>query len=136
MVYIDAEELKWMPYVQTWMAEKCQKMTEETKEFLMALFSRYVENGLRFIQKNCVQAIAAVDISKVVTLCKLLEVLVLNKGGLDLKQDPTKLHPLMALVFVFSYLWAIGGNIIDTNWDAFDTFVRQQFEDNQDVKVC
>lgn len=136
MVYIDAEELKWMPYVQTWMTEKCKKLTEETREYLLSLFSKYVENGLRFIQKNCTQAIATVDISKVVTLCKLLEVLILGPGGPDLKMDLAKLHSFIALIFVFSYLWSVGGNILDTDWDRFDTFIRQQFEDNADVKVC
>lgn len=69
------------------------------------------------------------------TLCKLLESLLLTGGGPDLKGDPAKLHPLLCTTFVFCYLWSVGGNIIDTNWDAFDTFVRQQFEDNGDAKV-
>ncbi len=69
------------------------------------------------------------------TLCKLLESLVLSGGGPDLRADPTKLHPLLCTTFVFCYLWSIGGNVVDNNWDAFDTFVRQQFEDNGDAKV-
>ena len=76
-----------------------------------------------------------VDISKVATLCKLIDALVLAKGGPDLKQDPTKLHPLLCTAFVFCYLWSVGGNIMDNNWDIFDTFIRQQFEDNPDAKV-
>ncbi len=76
-----------------------------------------------------------VDISKVDTLCSLLEALLLRSGGPDLKMDPQKLHPLICMAFVFCYLWSIGGNIIENNWDIFDSYVRSQFEDNGDAKV-
>ena len=76
-----------------------------------------------------------VDISKVVTLCKLLESLLLRPGGPDLKQDVNKLNILLCTTFIFCYLWAIGGNLIDMQWDAFDSFIRREFEDNPDAKV-
>ena len=76
-----------------------------------------------------------VDISKVVTLCKLLESLLLVSKNVDLKSDAQKLNPIICSTFVFCYLWAIGGNITDAYWDAFDSFVRRQFEDNNDAKV-
>jgi len=76
-----------------------------------------------------------VDISKVVTLCKLLESLFFVSKGVDLKADAAKLNPIVCSTFVFCYLWSIGGNITDTYWDAFDSFVRRQFEDTNDAKV-
>ena len=76
-----------------------------------------------------------VDVSKVTTLCKLFQVLLMSKGGPDLNMDPAKLHPLICTTFVFCYLWSIGGNITENYWDAFDTFVRQVFDDHQDAKV-
>ena len=36
---------------------------------------------------------------------------------------------------VFCYIWAIGGNLVSKDWDAFDTFIRGQFEENADAKV-
>ena len=59
----------------------------------------------------------------------------MRKGGPDLSADALKLHPLICTTFVFCYLWSIGGNIIDSNWDAFDTYVRKQFDENGDAKV-
>ncbi|KAJ8313399.1 hypothetical protein KUTeg_009027 [Tegillarca granosa] len=135
MVYIDPEELKWMPYVQTWIEEFSERMKEETKTYLLDLFRRYVEDGLKFVNKKCTQSINQVDISKVTMLCKLLESLLFRRGGPDLHQDPNKLNPLLCTTFVFCYLWSIGGNIIETNWDSFDTFVRQQFDENGDAKL-
>lgn len=76
-----------------------------------------------------------VDIAKVETLCKLLESLLFCRGGPDFNMDPNKLNILICTTFVFCYVWCIGGNIIEGNWDAFDTFVRNTFDDNGDAKV-
>jgi dynein heavy chain len=53
--------------------------------YLLALFEQYVEKGLQFVWKRCVQAMGQVDISKVTTLCCLLEALLLGDGRPDLK---------------------------------------------------
>ncbi|XP_053317654.1 dynein axonemal heavy chain 6 [Spea bombifrons] len=135
MVYIDSEELKWMPYVQTWIAGLSTKMNVEAKQYILDLFERYVEDGLRFVVKKCTQAISQVDISKVTTLCCLLESLLLGKGGPDLKMDQSRLNSVICQTFVFCYVWSVGGNLTENHWDAFDTFVRQQFEDNTDAKL-
>ncbi len=62
MVYLDPEELKWIPYVKTWMATKAKKFKEETKEYLMDLFVRYVEDGFKFITKKCTQTMPQVSL--------------------------------------------------------------------------
>ncbi|XP_072525800.1 dynein axonemal heavy chain 6 [Salminus brasiliensis] len=135
MVYIDSEELKWMPYVQTWLAGLSQKVTEPMREYLMELFEKIVEKGLQFVSKRCVQAVAQVEISKVTTLCCLLEALLFSEDSPSLKMDPSKLNSVLCQTFVFCYLWAVGGNLTDSCWDAFDSFVRQQFEDNRDAML-
>ncbi|XP_066474528.1 dynein axonemal heavy chain 6 [Tiliqua scincoides] len=136
MVYIDPEELKWLPYVKTWMANlEEEKLNEETKSYLFELFCRYVEDGLKFVNKKCTQAIIQVDISKVATLCSLLESLLLGPGGPSMKLEQTRLNSLICQTFVFCYLWSLGGNLTENYWDAFDTFIRQQFEDNPDAKI-
>ena len=136
MVYIDPAELGWRPYMNTWMTEKGTRLKPETKEFLLELFDKYVDEGLKFVNKKCTQAIMQTDLAKVVALCKLLECLVLLPGNVDTRQDPAKLHPLVATTFAFCYLWSIGGNIVDSNWDSFDTFMRGIFDDCPEIKVC
>ncbi|XP_069482525.1 dynein axonemal heavy chain 6 [Ambystoma mexicanum] len=135
MVYIDSEELKWMPYVETWMAGLAKNLNSDTKEYLLALFKRYVEDGLRFVTKKCTQAIPQVEISKVTTLCCLLESLLFGKGGPDMSMEQPRLNSIVCQTFVFCYLWSLGGNLTENNWDIFDTFIRQQFEDNTDAKL-
>lgn len=63
MVYCDPEELKWMPYVQTWMATQGGRFKQETKEYILDLFERYVEKGLQFVWKKCTQAMPQVSLN-------------------------------------------------------------------------
>ncbi|XP_005385504.1 PREDICTED: dynein heavy chain 6, axonemal [Chinchilla lanigera] len=137
MVFVDPEELKWMPTVKTWMkgiSKKCQ-LNEETQEYILNLFQRYVDEGLNFINKKCNQAISQVDISKVTTLCCLLESLLFGKDGLNLSMEKTKLNTVICQTFVFCYLWSVGGNLTESYWDSFDTFIRTQFDDNPDARL-
>ncbi|XP_003505691.1 dynein heavy chain 6, axonemal isoform X1 [Cricetulus griseus] len=135
MVFVDPDELKWMPYVKTWMDRMSTKLNEDTQEYLLNLFKRYVEEGLCFINKKCSQAIPQVDISKVTTLCCLLESLLLSKDGSILSMEQMKLNTLLCQTFVFCYLWSLGGNLTENYWDSFDTFIRAQFEDNPDARL-
>ena len=61
MVYIDSEELKYMPYVQTWMEQNGDRLRAETKEYILELFENFVEDGLHYIKKHCTQAIPQVS---------------------------------------------------------------------------
>ncbi|CAE1329165.1 DNAH [Acanthosepion pharaonis] len=136
MVYIDPEELKWMPYVHKWLKKWTEKLLEESSDYLMDMFARYVEKGLQFIKKNCVQTILQSDICKVTSLCKLLESLLFySETPINFYMDTSKLNPLLCICFIFSFLWGLGGNIIDSNWDAFDTFIRNIFDNNGDAKL-
>ncbi|XP_040003149.1 dynein heavy chain 6, axonemal [Xiphias gladius] len=135
MVYIDPDELKWMPYVQTWISGLGAKLPDPVRTYLLELFEQYVERGLQFVLKYCTQVIRQVDISKVTTLCCLLEALLLCRGGPDLKMDSKHLNSVLCQTFIFCYLWAVGGNLTSSHWDAFDTFVREQFEDNPIAKL-
>ncbi|XP_029289697.1 LOW QUALITY PROTEIN: dynein heavy chain 6, axonemal [Cottoperca gobio] len=135
MVYIDPNELKWMPYVQTWISNLGAKLPDPVQTYLLELFEQYVEKGLQFVLKRCTQAIRQVDISKVTTLCSLLEALLLGKGGPHLQMDSNHLNSILCQTFIFCYLWAVGGNLTSSHWDAFDTFVRQQFEGNNNSKL-
>ncbi|XP_060043693.1 dynein axonemal heavy chain 6 [Erinaceus europaeus] len=135
MVFVDPEELRWMPYVQTWIKNISKKLNEETKEYILNLFQRYVDDGLTFVNKKCAQAIPQVNISKVTTLCCLLESLLLGKDILNFAMEQAKLNTVICQTFVFCYLWSLGGNLTENYWDSFDTFVRAQFDDNPDSRL-
>lgn len=58
-----------------------------------------------------------------------------DKPSVDCKMDLSKLLPLICTTFMFAYIWGIGGNLVEKSMDAFDTFCRDLFGDNHDVKV-
>ncbi len=61
MVYVDPETLRWQPYVKTWMATIGSKFSSETQEYMMALFDKYVDPGLAFVKKKCIQGMVQVN---------------------------------------------------------------------------
>ena len=72
-------------------------------------------------------------------MCKLVESLLCGEGEatkIDWKLEASKLHPFVCTVFVFSYVWGMGGNLAEKSVDKFDMFVRDLFSENHDVKVC
>ena len=52
-----------MPYVKTWLASMQKNFVHpETPEYVLDLFARYVDQGLKFVQKKCTQMINQVSI--------------------------------------------------------------------------
>lgn len=60
------------------------QLPDPVRTSLLELFEQYVESGLQFVLKHCTQVIRQVEISKVTTMCYLLEALLLGAGGPDL----------------------------------------------------
>ncbi|XP_055860055.1 dynein axonemal heavy chain 6-like isoform X8 [Biomphalaria glabrata] len=136
MVYVDPDELKWLPFVKTWLDKWGKNMSPEAPAYLLKLFEIYVEDGLRFVSKKCTQTMNQVDISKINSFCKLLEAIFFYKlGQFDWSLESSKMFRFLCQIFVFCYLWALGGNLNDEYRDAFDLFIRQQFDENQDAKL-
>uniref|UniRef100_A0A1I8GGQ9 DHC_N2 domain-containing protein n=1 Tax=Macrostomum lignano TaxID=282301 RepID=A0A1I8GGQ9_9PLAT len=135
MVYVDPEDMGWRPYVRTWLTKLTTEhnFREDLVDYVFELFNKYIDPGLTFIHKKCTQAMAQVNIAKVMTVCNLFQSLLCGPGAPSLAGDENK--PLVCTSFVFSYLWGVGGNTIDANWDSIDNFVRQQFEDNGDARL-
>ena len=72
-----------------------------------------------------VYVIIQVDISRVTTLCQLLEGLLCSeKNKVDWKAEASKLHPLISTTFLFSYVWSLGGNLVEKSLELFENYVR------------
>lgn len=69
MVYFDPVDLKWMPYVKSWLQKIPENILDETlREELLFLFETYVEDGLTFFKKNCDRAIAQVEMNFIIEI--------------------------------------------------------------------
>lgn len=61
MVYLDPTELKWLPYVKTWIAGVSENLgRRDVPILLLELFEKYVEDGFIFFRKYCDYAISQV----------------------------------------------------------------------------
>ena len=56
MVYIDSSDLGWRPYMRTWIERLDDGLIDRPlKDYLSDMFDAYVEDGLRFVTKQCKQ---------------------------------------------------------------------------------
>ncbi|KAG5888365.1 hypothetical protein JTB14_033502 [Gonioctena quinquepunctata] len=136
MVYVDSEELKWLPYVRSWIAKINENiLSNEMKEFLTSLFEHAVENGFIFIKKNCTYSIHQVEIAKAKMICCLIESTLLMPGALDKIGEKSKVRTFLCQTFILSYIWGIAGNLVDESREKFENYVREQFDDHADAKL-
>ena len=99
ILYIsDSAGYQWRSYVKSWI--KARKYSEDMKEQLQNLFDKYIQETLFILKKSFKFTVPVVDISMVVSICKLLQSI------LD-KQEVKGLE----FVFVFSCVWSIGAGL-------------------------
>ena len=136
MVFVDPGEMKWLPFVKTWLdgLEETGQLRDYMRQQLQDLFERYVEDGLRYVARSCTQAMPQAEVNKVEMMCRLMSSLMFGPGGLNPAKEPLRLNELLAQTFVFCYLWTVGGNLVEQHREQFEQFIRKQLEDNAEVK--
>lgn len=67
-------------------------------------------------------------------LCSLIESLISIPGGFDKIADKSRKKNFLCQVFVFSFLWSLGGNLLDHSQEMFEVFVRDLFEEHPDAR--
>ena len=138
MVYVPAETTGWRPYIKTWLAHLADKLLEkrctDSQDLcasLLALFEQHVDPCIAHIRKNCKEFIGSVDINLVTTVSMMIESLLL--GYFDASKAENKSEQCkqqIPQVFAFSLVWGISGNVIETHWEAFDEFAREELSDS------
>lgn len=141
MVYIDTNDLNWFAYVQSWMqrlSAKYNYVSKEIADMILGLFEKFVDKGLGYIKINGTFAIHQVDMAKVNMMCQLFESISCCPGGLDkisnIMADKGVLKTFIIQCFVFSYVWSLGGNLLDDSRDGFEILARDQCEDLPDSR--
>ncbi|KAJ3068699.1 Dynein heavy chain 6, axonemal [Podochytrium sp. JEL0797] len=127
MVYMDPASIGWWPYVESWLRKLPERVPIELKQYLHTLFETYVDIGLTFIRRMCKEYIKSVNFNLVVSLCKLISCFIENPE-VNFTLQFADLKTLFSHIFLFSYVWSIGGNLADGNQDMFDTFVRDTLD--------
>ncbi|KAI8430876.1 hypothetical protein MSG28_001009 [Choristoneura fumiferana] len=133
MVYIDPNELGYLPYVRTWLEDGLEKnlFNQENADFIYELF-KMLEVGLKHVNTKCAVGISQVDISKVSALCYLMGALLAEPG--ERFSDKAAIKVYIAYCFIFCYVWTIGGNIYEANRKPFEEIVKRQFEEFEEAE--
>jgi len=137
IVYVPSDCAGWEPMSRTWLT-KLGELTSnedtfvsvkpETEEMLWQMLTKHVQPGLDFVRSKCKEPIPSADVNLVASMCSWIQALAGAGKGLDLSKDISEIRLQVKNIFGYAYVWGIGGNIDSENWDAFDTFVREQFE--------
>ncbi|XP_021206053.2 dynein axonemal heavy chain 6 isoform X1 [Bombyx mori] len=133
MVYIDPNEMGYLPFVRSWLQEGVEKnlFNQENSDFIYELF-KMTQVGLDHVNYNCGVGIKQVDISKVSAQCFLLGALLAEPG--DRFADKAALKIYIAHCFIFCYVWCIGGNILEMNRQSFEEVIKRQFEEYEEAE--
>lgn len=73
--------------------------------------------------------IPSMDNNLVKSLAMIMQSMISGKPGLKMSQPLDQVQATVSKIFVFAYIWAIGGNLVETIQEKFDTFVRELFND-------
>jgi dynein heavy chain len=75
-----------------------------------------------------------VEISKATMMCNMFESLIREPGLLEKTLDRSRSRSIICQTFIFSYIWSVGGNLLDSSREKFEIFVHDQFDDNPDAQ--
>ncbi|KAG1670781.1 hypothetical protein FOA52_014009, partial [Chlamydomonas sp. UWO 241] len=132
MVYIALEELGWRPYVQTWVAQGLATAVpdapQQLREYVYQLFDEHVDAGLAWVARNGKQFIPAVENNLTTTLAWMVQSLMLPERGFKYGKgvSPEDQRKAVGKIFAWAFSWALGGNLVHSVKEDFDTFVRDQ----------
>jgi len=130
MVYMPPEELGWQPYVTTWIDVKFRTERgagEEAAAYLHSLFNEHVDAGLNWVRRKAKESVPSVDINLVTSCTFILHALLAPERGVDFSKPTEVLHPQLLKLFVYSFMWSIGGNMNAGAWDPWDGWMRDRF---------
>ena len=136
MVYIDPADLGWKPYFETWLCA-LPKVSDAGKDHLRALAHKALPDALYRVRKTMTEGMAQVDISKVAALCCLLQQLIISPATkIDWEASSEEdINATLSYLFLFCFVWGLGGNLVDKDQAAFDTLAREAFSDIKAVKI-
>lgn len=68
-------------------------------------------------------------------MCTIIESLLTDPGSFDTETENSKVQKYICQSFMFSYLWSLGSNLIDSSQNKFENLVSNQFENQSEVTI-
>jgi dynein heavy chain len=112
MIYIDASELGWTSYSESWLKTRFSG-DDEGLQFHRELFEKWVPRLLKYKETNCHEPIPISSFNAVVNLCCLYEAIADLETGFRRDVLGADFNAVSEKLFVFSLVWSIGGTVDD-----------------------
>ena len=121
MIYMNTEDLGWMPFVTSWLQ---RKQDTQLVEVLRRMVDKYVGATLEFKRLNCREEVPVDQLSSVRYTCMLFDALATAENGCDPSEGDARV-PLLEMWFLYSLIWAMGGTVDEAGRKAFDMHLRE-----------
>ncbi|EDQ90997.1 uncharacterized protein MONBRDRAFT_20211 [Monosiga brevicollis MX1] len=121
MVYHDTADLGWQPYVTSWLSNP---RFEAYRGPLQALFEKYVERLLDFVRHKCEELVETSLLSRVTSLCNLLDAFLVPENGID-PADKAHFARLLEQWFLFACVWSLCAGVNEAGRKLVDNFIRE-----------
>ncbi|XP_022235820.1 dynein heavy chain 2, axonemal-like [Limulus polyphemus] len=119
MVYLDYARLGWQTYVESWLQLKDPSMANELRH----LFNKYVPLFTEFKRRNCVELVLVTEICGIMSLCKLLDCLLLKNK--TFQSSSNQFSATLKLLFLFCLLWTVCGTVDEEGRKKIDSCMRE-----------
>jgi len=68
-------------------------------------------------------------------MCTIIESLFSDPDSFDTETENSKVQNYICQSFIFSYLWSLGSNLIDSSQKKFESLVFNQFENHSEFSI-
>lgn len=68
-------------------------------------------------------------------MCTIIESLLCDSESFNTETDNSKVQNYICQTFIFSYLWSLGSNLVDSSQNKFENLVFRQFENHSEFLI-
>lgn len=120
MIYIDASELSWRNYTESWLGRMFDE--QEEKDMYRAFMEKWFPIMLRCKDRECTEPVKISEFNAVVNFCSLFEALKVSESATFTKiLLGENFNSVAEKLFLFCIVWSIGAPLDETSRKKFST---------------
>jgi len=110
MIYIDASELGWRTYTESWLTNKFAT-DEDMKTFYRDLMEKWLPRVLKYKEANCNEPVKVSDYVCIVNLCNFFDAISKQETSFRKESLGNDFNIIAEKLFLFSLVWTVGAMV-------------------------